>query len=143
MGECPSDPPTVAAIELDRRCIRLNDAKMQCFIAASDYFSLPLREQTLAYPISPAFAKHPEIIQPFSACPNHSDDFRVPYSDPRGMPVLLIDRKRWRCPKAAVNLIRYCLDDRANGIVLLGLWSSYEHVDHLLTNIGFNNQNAL
>ena len=59
------------------------------------------------------------------------------------MPVLLIDRKRWRCPKAAVNLIRYCLDDRANGIVLLGLWSSYEHVDHLLTNIGFNNQNAL
>jgi hypothetical protein len=59
MGECPSDPPTVAAIELDRRGIRLNDAKMQCFIAASDYFSLPLREQTLAYPISPAFAQHP------------------------------------------------------------------------------------
>src|ERR1700694_2165329 len=55
------------------------------------------------------------------------------------MPVLLIDRKRWRRPKAAVNLIHYCLDDRANGIVLLGLWSSYEHVDHLLTNIGFNN----
>jgi len=59
MGKCTSDPPTVSAIELDRRCIRLNDAKMQCFIAASDYFSLPLREQTLAYPISPAFAKHP------------------------------------------------------------------------------------
>jgi len=59
MRECPDDPPTVATIELDRRCIRLNDAKMQCFIAASDYFSLPLREQTLAYPISPAFAKHP------------------------------------------------------------------------------------
>ena len=59
MGECPSDPPTAAAIELDRRCIRLNDAKMQCFIAASDYFSLPLGEQTLTYPISPAFSKHP------------------------------------------------------------------------------------
>ncbi len=57
MGKWPSDPPTVAAIELDRRCIRLNDAKMQCFIAASDYFTL--REQTLAHPISPAFAKHP------------------------------------------------------------------------------------
>jgi hypothetical protein len=59
------------------------------------------------------------------------------------MPAPLTDRKRWRCPKAAVSLIHYCLDDRANGIVLLGLWSSYEQVDHLLTNIGFNNQNAL
>lgn len=59
MGECPSDPPTAAAIELDRRCIRLNDAKTLCFMAASDYFSLCLREQTLAYPISPALAKHP------------------------------------------------------------------------------------
>ena len=59
MRECPSDPPTVAAIELDGRCIRLNDAKMQCFMAASDYFSLPLREQALAYSGSPAFAKHP------------------------------------------------------------------------------------
>ena len=59
MGECPSDLPTMAAIELDRRCIRLNDAKMQCLMAASDYFSLPLREQSLAYAISPAFAKHP------------------------------------------------------------------------------------
>ena len=67
MGERPSDPPTVAAIELDRRCIRLNDAKMQCFIAASDYFSLPLREQTLAYPISPGFREapinHPAILR--------------------------------------------------------------------------------
>jgi hypothetical protein len=51
------------------------------------------------------------------------------------MPVLLIDRKRRRCPKAAVNLIHYCLDDRANGIVLLGLWSSYEHVENLLNNM--------
>ena len=59
MRKCPSDLPTVAAIELNRHCIRLDDAKMQCFIAASDYFSLPLRKQTLAYPISPAFAKHP------------------------------------------------------------------------------------
>ncbi len=59
MGECPSDLPTVAAIELDRRCVRLNDAKIQCFMAASDYFSFSLREQTLAYPTSPAFAKHP------------------------------------------------------------------------------------
>jgi hypothetical protein len=59
MGESPSDPPTVAAIELDRRCIRLNDAKVQYFITASDYFSLALRQQTLAHPISPAFAKHP------------------------------------------------------------------------------------
>jgi hypothetical protein len=46
------------------------------------------------------------------------------------MPVLIIDRKRWRRPKAAVTLIDYCLDDRANGIVFLGLWSSYEDVDH-------------
>ena len=59
MGECPSDAPAVAEIELDPRCIRLNDAKMQCFMAASDYFCLCLREQTLAYPISPALAKHP------------------------------------------------------------------------------------
>ena len=42
-------------------------------------------------------------------------------------------REWWRRPKAAVNLIQHCLDDRENGIVLLGVWSSYEHVDHLLT----------
>jgi hypothetical protein len=59
MRDCPSDPPTVVAIELDRRGIRLNDPKMQCFVAGSDYFSFPLSEQTLAYPISPPFAKHP------------------------------------------------------------------------------------
>src|SRR5271154_4941685 len=59
MGECPSDAPAVAAIEIDRSCIRLNDAKVQCFVTTSDYLSLSLREQTLAYPISPAFAKHP------------------------------------------------------------------------------------
>jgi hypothetical protein len=45
------------------------------------------------------------------------------------MPVLIIDRKRWRCPKAAVNLIDYCLDDRANGIVFLGLRSSYQQAE--------------
>ncbi len=59
MGECPNDLPTVAAIEPDRRFVRLNDAKMHLFTAASDYFSLPLREQSLAYPTSSAFAKHP------------------------------------------------------------------------------------
>jgi hypothetical protein len=37
----------------------LNDAKMQCFMAASDYFGLYLSEETLAYSTSPAFAKHP------------------------------------------------------------------------------------
>ena len=67
MAEYPSHPPTVATIELDRRCIRLNDAKMQYFIAASDYFSLTLGEQTLANPISPAFAgapiNHPAILR--------------------------------------------------------------------------------
>lgn len=59
MGECVADTPTVAAIEFNRRIIRLNHAKMQCFVAASDYFSFPLRKQALAYAISPAFAKHP------------------------------------------------------------------------------------
>jgi hypothetical protein len=48
MGEYPCDLPTVEAIELGRSCVRLNDAKMQCFMAASDYFSFLLREQTLA-----------------------------------------------------------------------------------------------
>ena len=51
------------------------------------------------------------------------------------MPILLIHRKRSRCPKATVNLIHYCLDQRPNGIVLLGQWSSYEHVHDLLTNV--------
>jgi len=59
MGECARDPPIVVEIKLDRRCIRLNDAKMQCFIATSDDFSFPQREQTLAYPTSPVFANHP------------------------------------------------------------------------------------
>jgi hypothetical protein len=48
MGEYPSDLPTVEAIELGRSCVRLNDAKIQRFMAASDYFSFLLREQTLA-----------------------------------------------------------------------------------------------
>ena len=57
MGECASDLPTVPAIELDRRFIRMNDPEVQCFIAASDYFRLCL--QTLSYPPTPVFAKHP------------------------------------------------------------------------------------
>ncbi len=59
MRERPSDPPTVAAIELDCRRIRLNDAKTQFSITARDYFSLPFREQTLAYSVPPAFTKNP------------------------------------------------------------------------------------
>jgi hypothetical protein len=54
----PERSATRGGVELDRRCIRLHDAKMQCFTAASGYFSLPLREQTLAYPKSSVFAKH-------------------------------------------------------------------------------------
>jgi hypothetical protein len=68
-------------------------------------------------------------------CANHPDDFRVPNSGPKGMPVL--GRKRWRCPKSAVNLVHYCLDYGANGIVLLGLWSSYEHADHLMCSLKY------
>jgi hypothetical protein len=140
MEECPSEPPTVAAIELDRRCIRREDA---VFHSRERLFQPPLARADAGLPHIPGFREapinHPAILR----LSEHSDDFRVPYSDPKGMPVLLIDRKRWRCPKAAINLIHYCLDDRANGIVLLGLWSSYEHVDHLLTNIGVNNRNAL
>jgi hypothetical protein len=49
----------VTAIKLDRGFVRLNDAEVQCFKAASDYFRLRLGEQTLANPISTAFAKHP------------------------------------------------------------------------------------
>jgi hypothetical protein len=59
MGKGPSDLPTVTAIELDRRSIRLNHAKTQRLEASSDYFRLPMREQTLAYPMSTAFAKQP------------------------------------------------------------------------------------
>jgi hypothetical protein len=42
MGEFPSDPPTVAAIELDRRYIRLNDAKMQVQVPKDRRKSHPL-----------------------------------------------------------------------------------------------------
>lgn len=59
MGEYRSDLPTMALIELDRPCVRLNDANVQCLMATSRYFSLPLREETLTDPISPAFAKNP------------------------------------------------------------------------------------
>jgi hypothetical protein len=59
MAEFARDPPIMVEIKLNRRCIRADDAKMQCFIPASGDFSLPLREQTLAYPTTPAFAKHP------------------------------------------------------------------------------------
>ena len=54
------DPPTVAAIELESPLHSIEpreDAVVS--LAASDYFSLPLHEQTLACPISPVFAKHP------------------------------------------------------------------------------------
>jgi hypothetical protein len=46
------------------------------------------------------------------------------------MPAFLIDRERGRCPEAAVNFIHYRLDDRSNGIVLLGLRSSDEQIEH-------------
>jgi len=57
--ERPNDLPAVAVIELDRGFIRFNNAEVQCFIAASDYFCLRVREQTLAYPNSATFTKYP------------------------------------------------------------------------------------
>lgn len=59
MGECPGDPPAVAAIELNGCRVRLNDAKPQCFMTASGYFSFPLSKQTLANSTSASVAKHP------------------------------------------------------------------------------------
>ena len=59
------------------------------------------------------------------------------------MPVLFINRKRWRSPQAAVKLIDYGLHERTDGIEFLGLRPSYERVWHLLTNIGFDNRKHL
>jgi len=59
MGECTVDLPTMAAIKFDGCYVRLNDAETQYFMAARDNFSLRLREQTPAYPTSPAFKQHP------------------------------------------------------------------------------------
>jgi hypothetical protein len=44
--ELLSDPPTVPVIELNSRCIRLDNTKPHCSMTASDYFSFTLRELT-------------------------------------------------------------------------------------------------
>jgi hypothetical protein len=57
--ELPTDAPTVLLIEPDGCYIRLENAKAQSLMTASDYLSFTLRKQILADPTSPVLSKHP------------------------------------------------------------------------------------
>ena len=127
-GKYAGDVPSVAVMEVDRRCIRLNHAKMQYFMAAGDDFSFTLREQTPTP--CPRLSLSTHESSSHSPLVRTTPTIPVPYRHQGGMPILLIHRKRSRCPNTPVNFIDHCRDDCANGTVLLGPWSSYEHVNH-------------
>jgi len=63
-------------------------------------------------------------------CQHHSDDLGVHDCNPREMPALFVNRKRWQSPNATIDLIHDGLHHGSNGIVLMGLWPSYECLDH-------------
>jgi len=46
--------------------------------------------------------------------------------------VLLINGKRWRSPKAAINLVDDGLHYGSDRIVLMRLWPAYNRFDHQL-----------
>jgi len=130
VGEGPSDLPTVLAIEFNRCCIRLDNAKAQCFVAASDYFSFRFGEETPAHSLSAGFALNPQIIKPFSAYQSDPDNLFVYDSDPGQLPALVVYGKRWRSPNPAVNLIHNCLDECPNRTEFLELGSSDAYFGH-------------
>jgi len=51
-------------------------------MSTGDYFRFRLRKQTLANTASSAFAKHPQIVQPFFTGSSHSNDLCVLDGDP-------------------------------------------------------------
>jgi hypothetical protein len=63
-------------------------------------------------------------------CQHHADDLGVHDRDPREAPVLLANGKRWRSPKATINLIDDGLHYGSDGIVLMRLWPPYDGFDH-------------
>jgi len=63
-------------------------------------------------------------------CQHHADDLGVYNGNPREVPALIVNRKRWRSPKATINLIHDGLHYGADRIVLIELWPSYECLDH-------------
>jgi hypothetical protein len=62
----------------------------------------------------------------------HSDDLGFHDGNPREVPALFVNRKRWWSPKATINLIHDRLNQGSNRIVLMGLWPSNERLDHHL-----------
>ena len=59
VGKLPSDSPALSVIEIDRRCIRLENAKPQCAKTATDDFSFSLCQQSVANAASPMLVNHP------------------------------------------------------------------------------------
>jgi len=65
-------------------------------------------------------------------CQHHADDLGAHDGNPRQVPALFVNRKRWCSPKATINLIDDSLHHGSNRIVLMGLGPSYERLDHHL-----------
>jgi hypothetical protein len=128
--ELADDPPTMPLIEANRGFVDLGNAKAQGAMPAIDDFRFPVSKQTPANAASPAFAKKPKVIEPFVAGQHHPNDLGVEGRDPREGPILLAyGKRRWR-PQAAINLVHDSLNKGSNGFVLLGLWPSYENLEH-------------
>jgi hypothetical protein len=77
VGKLPSDPPALPVIEIDRRRIRLENAKPKCSTTATGDFSFTLCQQPVANAASPMLANHPQATNPFFVCQHHPDDLGV------------------------------------------------------------------
>lgn len=128
--ELPSDPPALPQIELDRRRVRLDNAKPERSTATSNDFSFALRQQPAANPAPAALAKHPKITNPLFMCQHHAGDRGVYHGNPGEAPVLLVHRNRRGSPQAAVHFVHDGLHQGSNSIVLSGQWPSDESLDH-------------
>ena len=59
MGKLPSDTPALSVIEIDRRGIRLENAKPEGSMTATDDFSFTLCQQSVPNAVSPMLVNHP------------------------------------------------------------------------------------
>jgi hypothetical protein len=128
----PSDSPALPVIEVDRRCIQLENAKPKCSTTATDDFSFTLCQQSVANVASPILAKDPPITNPFFVRQYHADDPGAHDGDPGEAPILLVNGKRWRSPKTIIYLVDNGLHYCPDRVVLMRLWPTYDHFDHQL-----------
>jgi hypothetical protein len=93
-------------------------------MSTSGYFSFTLLKQSSAKAMTPVFAQHPQIADPFFICKNKSNDPSINDGYPSQPPILFVDGGRGLSPEIAIDLFHNVLDKRSQGIELISFGPS-------------------